>query len=156
MLYNGVLCVTYFFVTLSLDCLCRLSISCIEKPQFPMLAEASSHKSLEKRKCRRCSNKSVIISETVDPREKNLLLMSKISDYILLNDCQYTMVAEDCQLYILEELFAGEVIFLLPNIYKQQKELLIDLIAMCHILIRVYGEPGSVIIGGPNLYLPIY
>ena len=32
------------------------------------------------------SDKSVIISEILDPRTKNLLSMSKISDYVLSNE----------------------------------------------------------------------
>lgn len=62
------------------------------------------------------SDKSVIISEILDPRTKNLLSMSKISDYVLSNELvsmALAMVAEDRQINdVLEELFAEEVLFL--------------------------------------------
>ncbi|KAG9128878.1 hypothetical protein Leryth_009643 [Lithospermum erythrorhizon] len=58
------------------------------------------------------SDKSVIISEILDPRTKNLLYMSKISDYVLSNELvsmALAMVAEDRQINdVLEELFAEE------------------------------------------------
>lgn len=61
------------------------------------------------------SDKSVIISEILDPRTKNLLSMSKISDYVLSNELvsmALAMVAEDRQINdVLEELFAEEVLF---------------------------------------------
>lgn len=60
------------------------------------------------------SYKSVIISEILDPRTKNLLSMSKISDYVLSNELvsmALAMVAEDEQINdVLEELFAEEVL----------------------------------------------
>lgn len=59
------------------------------------------------------SDNSVIISEILDPRTKNLLSMSKISDYVLSNELvsmALAMVAEDRQINdVLEELFAEEV-----------------------------------------------
>ncbi|MQL76194.1 hypothetical protein Taro_008569, partial [Colocasia esculenta] len=59
------------------------------------------------------SDKSVIISEILDPRTKNLLSMSKISDYVLSNELvsmALAMVAEDRQINdVLEELFAEEI-----------------------------------------------
>ncbi|RLN43046.1 putative ion channel protein CASTOR [Panicum miliaceum] len=58
------------------------------------------------------SDKSVIISEILDPRTKNLLSMSKISDYVLSNELvsmALAMVAEDRQINdVLEELFADQ------------------------------------------------
>lgn len=58
------------------------------------------------------SDKTVIISEILDPRTKNLLSMSKISDYVLSNELvsmALAMVAEDRQINdVLEELFAEE------------------------------------------------
>ncbi|KAF3451064.1 hypothetical protein FNV43_RR07153 [Rhamnella rubrinervis] len=58
------------------------------------------------------SDKSVIISEILDPRTKNLLSMSKISDYVLSNELvsmALAMVSEDRQINdVLEELFAEE------------------------------------------------
>lgn len=66
------------------------------------------------------SDKSVIISEILDPRTKNLLSMSKISDYVLSNELvsmALAMVAEDRQINdVLEELFAEEVVFLLMTV----------------------------------------
>lgn len=63
------------------------------------------------------SDKSVIISEILDPRTKNLLSMSKISDYVLSNELvsmALAMVSEDRQINdVLEELFAEEVCLLL-------------------------------------------
>lgn len=80
------------------------------------------------------SDKSVIISEILDPRTKNLLSMSKISDYVLSNELvsmALAMVAEDRQINdVLEELFAEEVFSLLhmipfhavvPEFYLQSK-----------------------------------
>ncbi|GJN22694.1 hypothetical protein PR202_gb10288 [Eleusine coracana subsp. coracana] len=58
------------------------------------------------------SDNSVIISEILDPRTKNLLSMSKISDYVLSNELvsmALAMVAEDRQINnVLEELFAEQ------------------------------------------------
>ncbi|KAJ6761995.1 ION CHANNEL CASTOR-RELATED [Salix koriyanagi] len=58
------------------------------------------------------SDKSVIRSEILDPRTKNLLCTSKISDYVLSNELvsmALAMVAEDQQINdVLEELFAEE------------------------------------------------
>lgn len=58
------------------------------------------------------SDKSVIISEILDPRTKNLLSMSKVSNYVLSNELvsmALAMVAEDQQINnVLEELFAEE------------------------------------------------
>uniref|UniRef100_A0A2N9HN72 RCK N-terminal domain-containing protein n=1 Tax=Fagus sylvatica TaxID=28930 RepID=A0A2N9HN72_FAGSY len=58
------------------------------------------------------SDRSVIISEILDPRTKNLLSMSRISDYVLSNELvsmALAMVAEDRQINeVLEELFAEE------------------------------------------------
>lgn len=66
------------------------------------------------------SDKSVIISEILDPRTKNLLCTSKISDYILSNELvsmALAMVAEDQQINdVLEELFAEEVFFCLSSV----------------------------------------
>lgn len=65
---------------------------------------------------KQASDRSVIISEILDPRTKNLLSMSKISDYVLSNELvsmALAMVAEDRQINdVLEELFAEEVIII--------------------------------------------
>eukprot|EP01018_Ginkgo_biloba_P015581 Gb_17779 [translate_table: standard] len=58
------------------------------------------------------SDKSIIISEILDSRTKNLLSVSKISDYVLSNELvsmALAMVAEDKQINrVLEELFSEE------------------------------------------------
>lgn len=59
------------------------------------------------------SDQSIIISEILDSRTKNLVSVSKISDYVLSNELvsmALAMVAEDKQINrVLEELFAEEV-----------------------------------------------
>ncbi|KAI5066987.1 hypothetical protein GOP47_0017515 [Adiantum capillus-veneris] len=58
------------------------------------------------------SNNTIIISEILDSRTKNLVSVSKISDYVLSNELvsmALAMVAEDKQINrVLEELFAEE------------------------------------------------
>lgn len=70
---------------------------------------------------KQASDRSVIISEILDPRTKNLLSMSKISDYVLSNELvsmALAMVAEDRQINdVLEELFAEEVIIFISFIH---------------------------------------
>lgn len=65
------------------------------------------------------SDKSIIISEILDSRTRNLVSVSRISDYVLSNELvsmALAMVAEDKQINrVLEELFAEEVV-LCPNI----------------------------------------
>ncbi|KAB5512751.1 hypothetical protein DKX38_029779 [Salix brachista] len=65
------------------------------------------------REMQQASDKSLIISEILDPRTKNLLCTSKISDHVLSNELvsmALAMVAEDQQIYdVLEELFAEEI-----------------------------------------------
>ncbi|KAH6778335.1 ion channel protein [Perilla frutescens var. hirtella] len=75
------------------------------------------------------SDKSVIISEILDPRTKNLLSMSKISDYVLSNELvsmALAMVAEDRQINdVLEELFAeegNELHIRAANLYLEEGE----------------------------------
>ncbi|XP_072964522.1 probable ion channel CASTOR isoform X2 [Typha angustifolia] len=75
------------------------------------------------------SVKSVIISEILDPRTKNLLSMSKISDYVLSNELvsmALAMVAEDRQINdVLEELFAeegNEMQIRSADLYLQEEE----------------------------------
>ncbi|KAM3280134.1 hypothetical protein ACQJBY_047117 [Aegilops geniculata] len=64
------------------------------------------------RKMQHASDKSIIISEILDSRTKNLVSVSKISDYVLSNELvsmALAMVAEDKQINrVLEELFAEE------------------------------------------------
>lgn len=56
------------------------------------------------------SDKSIIISEVLDSRTRNLVSVSRISDYVLSNELvsmALAMVAEDKQINrVLEELFA--------------------------------------------------
>ena len=63
------------------------------------------------------SDKSIIISEILDSRTRNLVSVSRISDYVLskeLVSMARAMLAEDKQINrVLEELFAEEVPFML-------------------------------------------
>lgn len=81
------------------------------------------------------SDNSVIISEILDPRTKNLLSMSKISDYVLSNELvsmALAMVAEDRQINdVLEELFAEEVC--IPAVYETENMNCLFLIQMIFI-----------------------
>jgi predicted DNA repair protein MutK len=65
------------------------------------------------REMQQASDQSIIISEILDSRTKNLVSVSKISDYVLSNELvsmALAMVAEDKQINrVLEELFAEEV-----------------------------------------------
>lgn len=64
------------------------------------------------REMQQASNKSIIISEILDSRTRNLVSVSRISDYVLSNELvsmALAMVAEDKQINrVLEELFAEE------------------------------------------------
>jgi len=66
------------------------------------------------REMQHASDKSIIISEILDSRTRNLVSVSKISDYVLSNELvsmALAMVAEDKQINrVLEELFAEEVL----------------------------------------------
>lgn len=66
------------------------------------------------------SDKSIIISEILDSRTRNLVSVSRISDYVLSNELvsmALAMVAEDKQINrVLEELFAEEVLSSLSGI----------------------------------------
>ncbi|KAJ9687580.1 hypothetical protein PVL29_016173 [Vitis rotundifolia] len=65
------------------------------------------------RDMQQASDKSIIISEILDSRTRNLVSVSRISDYVLSNELvsmALAMVAEDKQINrVLEELFAEEV-----------------------------------------------
>ncbi|KAF9618671.1 hypothetical protein IFM89_002366 [Coptis chinensis] len=80
--------------------------------QEPMVHGGSFSKGSWMGEMQQASDQSVIISEILDPRTKNLLSMSKISDYVLSNELvsmALAMVAEDRQINdVLEELFAEE------------------------------------------------
>lgn len=71
-------------------------------------------------KKKKASDKSIIISEILDSRTRNLVSVSRISDYVLSNELvsmALAMVAEDKQINrVLEELFAEEVQFHTPPI----------------------------------------
>ncbi|KAK9167697.1 hypothetical protein Scep_002888 [Stephania cephalantha] len=64
------------------------------------------------REMQKASDKSIIISEILDSRTRNLVSVSRISDYVLSNELvsmALAMVAEDKQINrVLEELFAEE------------------------------------------------
>jgi Trk K+ transport system NAD-binding subunit len=65
------------------------------------------------RKMQQASDKSIVISEILDSRTKNLVSVSRISDYVLSNELvsmALAMVAEDKQINrVLKELFAEKV-----------------------------------------------
>lgn len=66
------------------------------------------------------SDRSIIISEILDSRTRNLVSVSRISDYVLSNELismALASVAEDKQINrVLEELFAEEVLFHIPSL----------------------------------------
>lgn len=66
------------------------------------------------REMQQASDRSIIISEILDSRTRNLVSVSRISDYVLSNELvsmALAMVAEDKQINrVLEELFAEEVL----------------------------------------------
>lgn len=69
------------------------------------------------REMQQASDKSIIISEILDSRTRNLVSVSRISDYVLSNELvsmALAMVAEDKQINrVLEELFFEQVFFIL-------------------------------------------
>lgn len=71
------------------------------------------------------SDKSIIISEILDSRTRNLVSVSRISDYVLSNELvsmALAMVAEDKQINrVLEELFAEEVRTFHNSLHKGQQ-----------------------------------
>ncbi|XP_071725585.1 probable ion channel POLLUX isoform X2 [Rutidosis leptorrhynchoides] len=77
----------------------------------PIRVSGFSHSSWI-REMQQASNKSIIISEILDSRTRNLVSVTKISDYVLSNELvsmALAMVAEDKQINrVLEELFAEE------------------------------------------------
>ncbi|KAI3509310.1 hypothetical protein L1887_24497 [Cichorium endivia] len=77
----------------------------------PLRVSGFSHSSWI-REMQQASNKSIIISEILDSRTRNLVSVTKISDYVLSNELvsmALAMVAEDKQINrVLEELFAEE------------------------------------------------
>ncbi|KAJ6291436.1 hypothetical protein OIU76_023497 [Salix suchowensis] len=89
-----------------------LLIRDIQSKRLPMVRRGSFSQGSWIGEMQQASDKSVIISEILDPRTKNLLCTSKISDYVLSNELvsmALAMVAEDQQINdVLEELFAEE------------------------------------------------
>ncbi|XP_062026105.1 ion channel DMI1 isoform X2 [Rosa rugosa] len=81
------------------------------KETKPTSLSAFSHSSWI-REMQQASDKSIIISEILDSRTRNLVSVSRISDYVLSNELvsmALAMVAEDKQINrVLEELFAEE------------------------------------------------
>ncbi|KAF5185250.1 Ion channel like [Thalictrum thalictroides] len=82
-----------------------------KKASTPLRHTGFSHSSWI-REMQQASDKSIIISEILDSRTRNLVSVSRISDYVLSNELvsmALAMVAEDKQINrVLEELFAEE------------------------------------------------
>ncbi|OIV96242.1 hypothetical protein TanjilG_14919 [Lupinus angustifolius] len=82
-----------------------------DKKSSSMRLSGFSHSSWI-REMQQASDKSIIISEILDSRTRNLVSVSRISDYVLSNELvsmALAMVAEDKQINrVLEELFAEE------------------------------------------------
>ncbi|XP_037422874.1 probable ion channel POLLUX isoform X2 [Triticum dicoccoides] len=82
-----------------------------KESKSPLHHNSFSHSSWI-RKMQRASDRSIIISEILDSRTRNLVSVSKISDYVLSNELvsmALAMVAEDKQINrVLQELFAEE------------------------------------------------
>ncbi|OAY82869.1 putative ion channel POLLUX [Ananas comosus] len=101
------------------------------------------------REMQQASDKSIIISEILDSRTRNLVSVSKISDYVLSNELvsmALAMVAEDKQINrVLEELFAeeGNEMCIRPAEYYlyEQEEL-----SFYDIMVRA-RERGEIVIG---------
>ncbi|KAJ3677885.1 hypothetical protein LUZ60_001688 [Juncus effusus] len=107
-----------------------------------------SHKSWI-REMQHASDKSIIISEILDSRTRNLVSVSKISDYILSNELvsmALAMVAEDKQINrVLEELFAehgNEMCIRSAEYYLYEQEEL----SFYDIMVRA-RERGEIVIG---------
>lgn len=101
------------------------------------------------REMQQASDKSIIISEILDSRTRNLVSVSRISDYVLSNELvsmALAMVAEDKQINrVLEELFAeqGNEICIRPGEYY-----LYDQEELCFYDVMVRGrERREIVIG---------
>ncbi|BFI31586.1 hypothetical protein MPTK2_3g23120 [Marchantia polymorpha subsp. ruderalis] len=90
------------------------------------------------REMQQASDQSIIISEILDSRTKNLVSVSKISDYVLSNELvsmALAMVAEEKQINrVLEELFAeeGNEMYIRPGemyLYDQEELSFYDIMA---------------------------
>ncbi|XP_057816325.2 probable ion channel POLLUX [Cryptomeria japonica] len=100
------------------------------EPKVTQLRQAGYSHSSWIREMQQASDKSIIISEILDSRTRNLVSVSKISDYVLSNELvsmALAMVAEDKQINrVLEELFAeeGNELYIRPAefyIYDQEE-----------------------------------
>ncbi|KAM7482128.1 hypothetical protein LguiB_006711 [Lonicera macranthoides] len=101
------------------------------------------------REMQQASNKSIIISEILDSRTRNLVSVTRISDYVLSNELvsmALAMVAEDKQINrVLEELFAeqGNEMCIKPAefyLYDQEE--------LCFFDIMIRGrQRGEIVIG---------
>ncbi|XP_072999748.1 probable ion channel POLLUX isoform X2 [Typha latifolia] len=101
------------------------------------------------REMQQASDKSIIISEILDSRTRNLVSVSRISDYVLSNELvsmALAMVAEDKQInQVLEELFAeeGSEMCIRPAefyLYEQEE------LSFYDIMVRA-RERGDIVIG---------
>uniref|UniRef100_A0A0D6R3B5 RCK N-terminal domain-containing protein n=1 Tax=Araucaria cunninghamii TaxID=56994 RepID=A0A0D6R3B5_ARACU len=104
------------------------------------------------REMQQASDKSIIISEILDSRTRNLVSVSKISDYVLSNELvsmALAMVAEDKQINrVLEELFAeeGNELYIRPAefyLYDQEE--------LCFYEIMLRGRKRNEIVIGYRL-----
>lgn len=86
-------------------------LPCKDRKSMPLRHSGFSHSSWI-REMQQASDKSIIISEILDSRTRNLVSVTRISDYVLSNELvsmALAMVAEDKQINrVLEELFAEE------------------------------------------------
>ncbi|KAL3814522.1 hypothetical protein ACJIZ3_015790 [Penstemon smallii] len=101
------------------------------------------------REMQQASDKSIIISEILDSRTRNLVSVTRISDYVLSNELvsmALAMVAEDKQINrVLEELFAEEGS---EMCIKPAEFYLYDQEELCFYDIMVRGRPrGEIVIG---------
>lgn len=104
------------------------------------------------REMQQASDKSIIISEILDSRTRNLVSVSRISDYVLSNELvsmALAMVAEDKQINrVLEELFAehGNEMCIKPAEF-----FLFDQEELCFYDIMLRGRPRQEIVIGYRL-----
>lgn len=101
------------------------------------------------REMQQASDKSIIISEILDSRTRNLVSVSRISDYVLSNELvsmALAMVAEDKQINrVLEELFAEEGN---EMCIKPAEFYLFDQEELCFYDIMIRGrQRGEIVIG---------
>ncbi|KAL4654882.1 hypothetical protein ACB092_01G412400 [Castanea dentata] len=101
------------------------------------------------RQMQNASDKSIILSEILDSRTRNLVSVSRISDYVLSNELvsmALAMVAEDKQINrVLEELFAGKGN---EMCIKPAKFYLLDQEELCFYDIMIRGRQRQEIVIG--------